>query len=628
MKISTKVAVVAALVLLLTTSLLSLTQVNQVRDTMRQQVESGINESSSALARQIETWLSAKLQLIDMAAQQIDQNFSEEQIQQLFAEPLLSEQFLSMFGGLESSGGKAISNDPAWHPPADWDARQRPWYEQAKAAPRAVLTEPYAVAGTGEVLISAVARISDRGLFRGAFGGDIRLKTMADAINTLDFNGAGYAFLLSQAGNIISHPDTQFNGKSYSALFDGQSPKLAKDLQELRGGGKDLLVSFTPLVNLKGMDWYIGVVLDKNVVMADVAALSWRAVIGTLFGICISVMVLSVLVKSLLSPLHRLSISLREVNSGQGDLTRRLSAVGTDEISKVSREFNGFLHYLQSLIGEVMASSQQVRESTSLTSREADRTSSRLQEQLQELDQLATAMQEMASTADEVARNAETAALAANSANEETDNGVAVVARATQSIKRLANEMDATGLAINELSKLSHNIESILAVIISIAEQTNLLALNAAIEAARAGESGRGFAVVADEVRSLASRTQQSTQEIRQMIDQLRAGVRQVEVRIQQNRDSASQTADDARAANDMLERIRDAITRINDMSLQIATAAEQQSATSEEINRNTTNIRDISHLVAAGARQQVEQCNAMVEQVAQQDHLLGRFNV
>lgn len=134
--------------------------------------------------------------------------------------------------------------------------------------------------------------------------------------------------------------------------------------------------------------------------------------------------------------------------------------------------------------------------------------------------------------------------------------------------------------------------------------------------------------MVADEVRSLASRTQHSTQEIRQMIDQLQGGVKQVEARMQQSRDSASQTAEDAGAANHMLERIREAISRINDMNLQIATAAEQQSATSEEINRNTTNIRDISHLVADGAEQQVRQCNVMVEQVAQQDQLLERFSV
>ncbi|WP_425502627.1 methyl-accepting chemotaxis protein [Pseudomonas izuensis] len=237
-------------------------------------------------------------------------------------------------------------------------------------------------------------------------------------------------------------------------------------------------------------------------------------------------------------------------------------------------------------------------------------------------------MQEMASTAEDVARNAQAAAEAAVAANEETENGVALVSRSTGAINHLAVEMDDTGRAINELSTLSQSIESIVAVITGIADQTNLLALNAAIEAARAGETGRGFAVVADEVRSLASRTQQSTQEIRQMIDQLQAGVKHAQARMQQSRDAASKTAGDANAANSTLARIREAIYRINDMNLQIAAAAQEQSATTEEINRNTTNIRDISLEVSDSAEKQVRQCSAMAGYVGQQDQLLSRFRI
>ena len=627
MKISHKVGLAAAVVLFLTTSLLSLAQISQVRDTLRSQVEASIAESSNALARQIENWLNAKLRLIDMAGQTIDSQYSPEETQRVFERPLLKEEFILVFGALESDG-KSINNDPRWQPAADWDGRKRPWYDIGKAASRAVLTEPYVDSTSGEILISAVARLSNAGTTLGVFGGDIRLQAVADAVNTLDFNGAGYAFLLSRNGTIISHPKSDLNSKAYAELFDGQSPSLDKDLNPVQGDGKSLLVSFTPLTNLKGMDWYIGVVLDEQVVMAEANALSWRAVIGTVLGVVISLLVLGVLMGNLLKPLALLKDSLHEINQGEGDLTRRLPAIGNDEIAQVSQEFNGFLKNLQTLISDVKHSSQHVRESTTFTSNEASQASSRLQEQLQELDQLATAMQEMASTAEEVARNAQAAAQAAIAANEETESGVTVVSRSTQAIKRLADEMNDTSHAINELAKLSQNIESILSVITSIADQTNLLALNAAIEAARAGESGRGFAVVADEVRSLASRTQQSTQEIRQMIDQLQTGVKQAEARMQQSSNTASKTAEEAGAANEMLGRIRDAITRINDMNLQIATAAEEQSATTEEINRNTTNIRDISHEVAGGAEKQVRQCAVMVEQVGNQDRLLGRFKV
>ncbi|KRW59932.1 chemotaxis protein [Pseudomonas sp. TTU2014-080ASC] len=627
MKISHRVGLAAATVLLLTTTLLSVAQVTQVRKTLYTQVSASIDETSGALARQIENWLNAKLKLMDLAAQTIDRNYSAEETQRVITTTTLSNEFILVFGTL-TADGKPIKNTDSWKPAADWDGRKRPWYALGISAKQAVLTEPYVDSTTSETLISAVVPLSDNGTILGAIGGDIRLNTISDAINTLDFNGAGYAFLMSKNGNIIAHPNHELDGKRYSELFDGQSPALTSDLTDISAADKDLLVSFTPLTNLKGMDWYIGVVLDKSVIMAEANALSWRAVIGTVLGVVISLFVLIALMNALLKPLAQLHNSLREVNSGQGDLTRRLPASGNDEISLLARDFNSFIETLQNLIRDVMGNSRQVRESTTLTSNAANQSASRLQQQMQELDQLATAMQEMASTAEEVARNAQSAAQAAVVANEQTENGVRVVSRSTEAIMNLAEEMNETSSSINELSKLSQNIESILSVITSIADQTNLLALNAAIEAARAGESGRGFAVVADEVRSLASRTQQSTQEIRQMIDQLQSGVRQAEARMQQSRDSASKTAEDASAANEMLTRIREAITRINDMNLQIATAAEEQSATTEEINRNTTNIRDISYEVSTGSEEQVRQCSLMVDQVSQQDRLLGRFSV
>ncbi|VXD00343.1 Methyl-accepting chemotaxis sensory transducer with Cache sensor [Pseudomonas sp. 8Z] len=627
MKIAHKAGIAAACVLVLTISLLSMLQVNQLHKTLRSQVESSISETSNSLARQIENWLNAKLRLMDLLAATIDSEYTPEANQRIFDLPLLKSEFLLIFGALDATG-QTLKNSDSWNPRPDYDGRVRPWYATGKAANQAVLTEPYVDSTTGETLISAVAKISDKGKFLGVFGGDIRLNSVADAINTLDFNGAGYAFLLSHSGNIISHPQAEHNGKPISELFGNQKLSLDKELREIDIDGKRLLLSFTPLPNLRGMDWYIGVVLDESIVMAEANHLTWLAVIGTVTGVAISLLALGLLMRHLLKPLALLSTSLREINSGEGDLTYRLPIHSKDEIGELSQEFNRFLQTLQNLIGNVMGSAHQVRESTALTSNESEQAARRLQVQLQELDQLATAMQEMASTAEEVARNAQSAAHAAQAANEETENGVRVVSKSSSAIRHLADEMDETSQAINELAKLSQNIESILQVITSIAEQTNLLALNAAIEAARAGESGRGFAVVADEVRSLASRTQQATQEIRQMIDQLQGGVRQAESRMQQNRDTASKTAEEASAANDMLGRIREAITRINDMNLQIATAAEEQSATTEEINRNTTNIRDISQELAGGAEQQVSQCASMVEQVSQQDRLLGRFKV
>ncbi|MFT6985934.1 MAG: methyl-accepting chemotaxis protein [Psychromonas sp.] len=626
MKVSIKVVLASSLVLVLAISSLSWLQYREVKETLQHQSSSAIEESSNALAQQITNWLSGKLEVIDLAAQVIESNFSSEQIQNTFDAKILKDNFILIFGGLDTDG-KAISNDSSWQPES-WDARKRPWYKVARSANHAMITEPYEDSVTKDVLISVVANLSDKGELKGAFGGDLSLKTVSEALNTLTFNDAGYAFLLTQSGNIISHPDADNNGKNYAQLFAGNAVALDKEIQEIEVDGQTLWVSFTPLQGLESMDWYIGVVVDADIVMADADAMGWHSLIGVLISLVIGVIVLGSLMQTILKPIGLLTESLLAINSGNGDLTKRLPVISKDEFGGLAAQFNIFVENLQTIIINVKDLAADVGQSTHKISNESDNASQQLQQQLSELDQLATAMNEMASSAVEVAKNAQVAAHAAGTADKETAKGVQVVSHATHSINELAEHMEVAVESVVELAKFSNNIESILSVITSIADQTNLLALNAAIEAARAGESGRGFAVVADEVRSLASRTQESTREIRSMIEQLQSGVRVAEDNIKHSREAAITTAEEASQANDTLESIRVAILEINDMNIQIASAAEEQSATSEEINRNTTNIRDISQDVAVVAQGQVKHAELMREQMGKQDQQLNKFKV
>ncbi|MCC4265104.1 methyl-accepting chemotaxis protein [Oceanimonas baumannii] len=627
MKLTHKVGLTAAAVLLITVGLLSWLQLSQVRESLRQQTASTVHEVSTTLAHQIENWLNGKLGIVNMAAQQISTDFNRENVQKTFDLPLLKQEFMLFFGGLENESGRPISNNPEWNPDG-WDARQRPWYSRARQAGSATLTEPYADAATGEILISVVAQMTSHGRFIGALGGDLSLETVSRSINVIDFNGAGHAFLVAGNGNIISHPDSALNGLQLNEIFDGTTPDIATGLRTYSLQGRPHWVTFTPLTELPGTDWYIGVVLDEDTIMARANRLQWQSIIISALGVLISLAILMLLMTNQLKPLGGLHRSLTDINGGEGDLTKRLPVTRKDEFALVAGEFNGFLSYLQQLISNIMNSAHSLKSRINETSGQSELAEQQLQRQLQELDQLATAMHEMAATANDVARHAQHAAEAANSANQETEQGAEVVSRSTRAIESLAADMDKTMLSVSELAQVSRNIESILSVISGIAEQTNLLALNAAIEAARAGESGRGFAVVADEVRSLASRTQQSTREIGNMIEQLQQGVLQTEQRMQQSRDLATHTASDAAQANEVLSRIREAIAQINDMNLQIATAAEEQSATSEEINQNTSNIRDISQDVANGALDQLKKCHGMLEQMQHQEQLLGRFKV
>lgn len=282
MKVSHKVALTASTIATVAFTVFSIIQFHTVKAALYEKTENNIHEASTALSHQVTNWLNGKLALIDMMAESIDADFSQESIQRTFDAPMLKKEFILIFGGLDTDG-KRITNDPSWNP-ANWDARKRPWYPYARNNSHAVLTDPYADAATNEILISAVAKFTSKGQFKGAFGGDLSLKTVSDAVNKLNFGGTGYAFLLSDKGNIISHPNADLNGKQVSELFSTEQPRLVPDVQQVDLAGSAVLTSFQPLDGLKGSSWLLGVVLDRDKVMAQATFFGWSAVIGALIS--------------------------------------------------------------------------------------------------------------------------------------------------------------------------------------------------------------------------------------------------------------------------------------------------------------------------------------------------------
>jgi methyl-accepting chemotaxis protein len=254
----------------------------------------------------------------------------------------------------------------------------------------------------------------------------------------------------------------------------------------------------------------------------------------------------------------------------------------------------------------------------------ADEVSQGVQQQQSQTDQVATAMNEMTATVQEVARHAEEAAGAATNADSQAADGNRVVSATIAAINKLAEEVEQASGVIHKLEQDSENIGAVLTVIKSIAEQTNLLALNAAIEAARAGDQGRGFAVVADEVRTLASRTQKSTEEIESMIEKLQQGARNAVSAMDGSRSRAQTGVDQAAQAGKTLSSITEAVATITHMNNQIATAANEQSAVAEEINRSIVGISEVAEMSAASA---VQTANATDELSALAVELRGLVN-
>lgn len=307
--------------------------------------------------------------------------------------------------------------------------------------------------------------------------------------------------------------------------------------------------------------------------------------------------------RSIVKPVNLLRTTIEKIVSNS-DLKERIELTSKDEIGKTASAFNNMLSNFQGIVTEIRGSTNQLINAASSMDNITNETSAGVNNQNLQVEQVATAMNEMTSTVLEVSNHANDAALAAQSADNEALQGSQSLQKTIGSIHTLVSELKNNGEVISQLEQESVNIGSVLDVIKNIAEQTNLLALNAAIEAARAGEQGRGFAVVADEVRTLASRTQESTLEIENMIDKLQSKSQKAVETINKSQTSAENTAKDASKTEHSLDAITKAVTTINQMNTQIANAAREQSAVAEEINSNIVAISGISQNTMEGAQQ------------------------
>jgi len=312
----------------------------------------------------------------------------------------------------------------------------------------------------------------------------------------------------------------------------------------------------------------------------------------------------------------------------EGDLTVDVEVKSDDEIGKMLSSVNVMLHKLRSMITEISSSTLTMSGSSEKMLEITEMTRTGVNQQQVQIDQVATAMNEMTATVQEVARHAQEAAGSAAQADEVSTGGGQVVDQTISSINMLASEIENTAGIIKTVEEDTVQIGTVLNVIKSIAEQTNLLALNAAIEAARAGEQGRGFAVVADEVRTLASRTQESTQEIEDMIERLQTGSQHAVQAMSTSQEKARVTVEQAGTAGSSLKEITTNVASINDMNLQIATAAEEQSAVSEEINRNVVEISQIAERSASGAEQTARASEELSGLAAHLQNLIRQFKV
>ncbi len=359
----------------------------------------------------------------------------------------------------------------------------------------------------------------------------------------------------------------------------------------------------------------------------DVASNAFEGVVIAMVVAFIATIALATLLtRSIVQPLAE-AVGVAEVIAG-GDLTRSIKVVGNDEPARLLIALQAMQRSLRDTIQGISHSSNQLASAAEELNVVTEDSTRGLHQQNHEIEQAATAVNEMTTAVDEVARNAVATSEASRESDETAQHGRQQVIRTVESIGLLANDVTQTATEVERLAGQVRDISKVLDVIRSIAEQTNLLALNAAIEAARAGDAGRGFAVVADEVRALAHRTQQSTQEIEQMIGDVHQGTDKAVHAMQLSNEHARTTLDLARAAGEALDGIASAISQISERNLVIASASEEQAQVAREVDRNLVNIRDLSLQSSAGANQTSAASQELARLAIDLNNLVARFQV
>ncbi|MEJ2621984.1 MAG: methyl-accepting chemotaxis protein [Candidatus Thiodiazotropha sp.] len=356
---------------------------------------------------------------------------------------------------------------------------------------------------------------------------------------------------------------------------------------------------------------------------------------NTMFTLITTILVIGAVVSLILAfiTISGITQGVRKIEEAanrlaQGDLNVLVDYRNKDEVGHIAKAFNEMTRTFKQTVNEIKDAITRLAAAAEETSVVTAQTTSGINQQQLETTQVATAINEMNTTVHEVARNAVDAATAAKEADDSFNEGKKVVDTIIGAIDELAKEVEQAAQVILNLEQESDSIGSVLDVIKGIAEQTNLLALNAAIEAARAGEQGRGFAVVADEVRTLAGRTQDSTKEIEEMISKLQTGAGKAVQVMESGKEKTRQGVEHASAAAEALQTINTAVERITGMNTQIANAAEEQSAVTEEINRSITNINSVAEQTSAGAQQTASASDDLARLAEQLKGLVERFKV
>jgi methyl-accepting chemotaxis protein len=456
----------------------------------------------------------------------------------------------------------------------------------------------------------------------------IGITQVVKLINDYKIGGNGLVYIVGPEGKIKVHPNTEIKQDTDLNSYLGEninSDLLNKNninvMQTHQNKNAIIAAQFIPALN-----WFVVVEIPTEELYGPIKK-SILQLIGLNFIVALFLIVFGLWVAmGVAKPVATAARMLNTISSGDADLTQKMPVITGDEVGLLATSFNNFVSQLRTLITAVADNAKEVNNSSGDLSKAAIATEKNTENQQQSVDMVAAAINEMGATVQDISHNAHDTADAAKNASQDSIEGQAVVNKTVEGINSVFEKVQNASIVIQTLAKDVGGISSVLDVIKGISEQTNLLALNAAIEAARAGEQGRGFAVVADEVRTLAQRTQESTEEINSMIKKLEGSAQDAVRAMNSGIETAADTVKNADTAGKSLVKITTAINAISDLSIQVATATEEQSSVVEELNSHMLNIKDMSDNTAEQTKTINDKCTALNQSSNKLTSLVGNF--
>ena len=528
----------------------------------------------------------------------------------------------------------------------EFGVREAEWYLCAKDSKKSCLMEPYLyeiTPGNTALMTSLTVPVIVDNQFKGLVGVDINLpifQTMIMQLSKSLYGGQAKVTLVSQKGFVVAASHYKKFARPFS---ESVGPELAKKLLALDSSSgfvnepTSIAVAYPINIPIADATWSLIIEVPKtqafmavdnmNTAMNDMAMSlgSLLLTIGIIVTV-IAVLIISLVIRSIIAPLNMIQARVENLASAEGDLTQAIEVDAHAELIALGSGINAFIAKLRHLISELKILADRSQQESIKSADIAKHTRESVNRQYGEIESVVTAVNQMSATALEVAKASEQTAMETESMTVNVKDGQSRLTQAMVFVEGVSGDSAQAQQAVGMVSQSSANISRILEVISSIAEQTNLLALNAAIEAARAGEQGRGFAVVADEVRTLASRTQTSTNEISTLIESLQKEVKNASSIIDKGAQGAQKAVEQTQLALQSLNAIVEQINQVSGQVTHIATAAEEQSAVTEEVNRNITGISDSAAELSQLADSAQQSSDSLADLVQQQHQQLGRL--